>query len=148
MLVNALRTVRGGTLVAMIATVAVSGTAAPIPAERAKAEKELVAFGTKLHGAWHGDVGCQGTITFKADGTYQWIHRGPGGHRDTGAWALRGEVPQPVLILKCKTSQDDRAGTTVEVKLTLEGTGLAFQHANPPMTETFTRMKEKEPRTP
>jgi hypothetical protein len=147
MFVN-VRVVWGGALGALV-TVAVSGTAAPVPADRAKAEKELAAFGAKLHGTWRGDAGCQGNITLKADGTYAWTGRGPGGHRDTGTWVLRGEVPQPVLALKCKTSDnEDRAGTTVTVKLTLEGTSLAFKYADPPSEQTFTRMKEKEPRAP
>jgi hypothetical protein len=147
MRVNALRVVRGGALVAIISAVAVSGTAAPVPAERAKAEKELAALGTKLHGTWRGDAGCVGNVTFRADGTYEWTGRGPVGQRDAGTWALRSEGQTPVLILKCKTSSHKvHAGTTVEVRLALEGSSLAFQSADPQSSQTFTRLKE--PREP
>ena len=88
---------RFGLVCLLLAVLTATGFAAPVPAERAKAERELAALGTKLHGRWHGEGGCVGNLTFRADGTYEWTHRGPGGHTDTGAWAVRGEPMAPVL---------------------------------------------------
>ena len=63
----------------------------------------------KLQGEWIGSASCQGDVTLKADGTYSWIHYGPGDAtyqvevafasselvavvRDTGSWRdRRGE---------------------------------------------------------
>src|SRR5437870_4144046 len=89
----------------MLAALAATGPAAPVPAERAKAEKELAAVAAKLHGAWRGGA-CEGTITFRENGTYTWTGIGPGGHRHEGKWVLRGDPAQPVLAMECRKSFD------------------------------------------
>jgi hypothetical protein len=121
---------------------------APIPVERAKAEKELAAVAEKLRGTWDGRGGCVGRLALRPDGTYEWSGRGPGGTTDTGTWAMRWNGSIPTLILKC-TASDDRecANTTVEIKLgrtdensiTLEGPG-----AERPLR--FSRVKKESPR--
>jgi hypothetical protein len=102
----------------LVTAIAMSGVAAPVPAERTKAEKELAVFATKLHGTWEGNRGCQGRLILQADGTYEWKFRGPGGETDTGVWEMRGDPESPTLSLKCKTSDDpEREGKTVDVKI-------------------------------
>lgn len=139
---------RGSALLLGVAfAVSTFGWAAPVPAERAKAERELVAMGTKLHGTWIGGP-CEGHLTFRADGTYAWKHRGPAGFSEAGTWAIRGEPSAPVLIMKCKKStHEDRIGTTVEMKLNrVDETGCVFTY---PETSTPKRFESaKKPRVP
>jgi hypothetical protein len=140
MFLNALRVTAAGLLVACFAPIM---PAAPIPADRVKADKELAATAAKLHGAWLGDEGCVGRLTLRPDGTYEWRYRGPGGETDTGTWALRGDPAQPILALTCKTSDDpDRAGKTVEVKLVkLADRSFELKYANSDSPQRFARAK-------
>jgi len=89
------RTLAAGLLVALVA---VSGSTAPVPADRAKAEKELAAVAAKLHGSWRGGA-CEGTITFCENRTYSWTGIGPGGDCHEGTWTLRGDPTQPTLVI-------------------------------------------------
>ena len=140
MFVNA-RVVLAGLLVALVAA---AGSGAPVPAERLKAEKELAAVAAKLHGEWVGGP-CEGRLTFRPDGTYEWSGRGPGGDTDTGTWVLRGDTKAPVLVLKCKTSDDEeREGTTAELKL-LQVDDAAFAFKFPERAER-SRFERPEPR--
>jgi hypothetical protein len=111
----------------LLAALAATG-AAPVPAERRKLDRELAERGIRLHGSWIGGP-CQGRITFRADGTYEWTGRGPGGDTDTGTWAVRGTPSAPVLVLACKTSDDeDRTGTLLELRVThLGATGFTIE---------------------
>jgi|GEM_PF-6759786 len=133
-------------LVVVLATHAF-GPAAPVPAERVKAAHELAALGTKLHGSWVGGP-CEGQLTFRADGTYEWTHRGPAGFSESGTWAIRGEPSAPVLILKCKKStHEDRIGTTVEMKLNrVDETGFMFTCPEASTLKRFAPLiKRREP---
>jgi len=134
---------------ALVAMLAASGIAAPVPAERVKAAKELAALAAKFEGEWRGDAGCQGTLILQANGTYEWKFRGPGGDTDTGVWELRGDTQSPTLSLKCKTSDDpERKGKTVDVKVVRMTEGaLAFQYPEATEPMTFTR-DMKQPRQP
>ena len=140
MFVNARATLAG----LLVALFAAAGSGAPVPAERLKAEKELAALSAKLHGAWRGGA-CEGRLTFRADGTYEWSGRGPGGDTDTGTWALRGDAPAPTLVLKCKTSDDpERAGTTAELKsVQVDDAGFAFKYTESSAPRLFERPKKE-----
>jgi hypothetical protein len=140
MLVNTLRI----TLIGLLGVACtVTGLAAPVPAERAKAEQELAGLAAKLHGTWQGDAGCQGRITFRPDGTYEWRGRGPCGEIDNGTWGMRWSELSPTLILKCKTSVNPaRAGTTVEGKLVqLDDAAIAFAESAAAEPLRFSRKK-------
>ena len=139
MCVNSLRVTLTGLLFAALVT---GASGAPIPAERIKAQKELAALGTKLHGNWIAGP-CEGMLTFQADGTYSWVHRGPGGDAESGAWAVRGEPTALVLVLKCKTADDpDREGKSVELPLViLEDGGFTMKHPEAPKPMEFVRVK-------
>ena len=130
-----------------VAVFAASGIAAPVPAERVKAEKELAAFATKLHGTWEGNRGCQGRLILQADGTYEWKFRGPGGDTDTGVWEMRGDTQSPTLSLKCKTSDDpERKGKTVDVKVVrMTEMSLAFKSPESAPLEFTRAMKSPKP---
>jgi hypothetical protein len=105
----------------MLLAAAASAAGAPVPAERAKEEKRLAALAAGLHGSWVGGP-CEGRITFRRDGTYEWIFRGPGGDSEGGTWFLRPGTPHPKLVLKCKMADDrKREGGVVELKLTPAG---------------------------
>jgi hypothetical protein len=140
MFLNALRVVAAGLLVAGFAP---GGPAAPVPADRVKADKELATLSAKLHGAWLGDEGCVGRLTLRPDGTYEWRFRGPGGETDTGTWLLRGDPAQPTLALACKTSDDpDREGKTAEAKLAkLAERNFELKYANSSQPQRFSRAK-------
>jgi hypothetical protein len=113
----------------LVAALAAAGSAAPVPADRVKAEKERVALEAKLHGLW-GAGPCEGQLTFRPDGTYDWKFRGPDGVTDSGTWMVRPDPAAPALVLACqKSDESDRAGKTVELKLALGETGFGIQPA-------------------
>ena len=84
-----------------------------------------------LHGAWGGIGPCDGTLTFRPDGTYERRHYSPGGYRVGGTWVIRWDALPPTLVLTCETSDGPHlVGRTVAVKLVrLDGDALAYQHA-------------------
>lgn len=140
MLVNTPRVALTGLLSAALLANGLAG--APVPAERVKAQKELAALGTKLHGNWIAGP-CEGLLTFQTDGTYSWVHRGPGGEAESGAWALQGTPTVPVLVLKCKTADDrDREGKTAELPLVMqEDGGFTMNHPEASKPMEFVRVK-------
>jgi len=137
-LVNLLRVAFAGTLVA--ATV----SAAPVPAERAKAEKELAAVAAKLHGSWRGGP-CVGCLTFRANGTFEWTGIGPGGDSKTGNWFVRGEALAPILILKCVAADDEEEkGKATEYKLVqMDAASFAFKYPEREKPQVFERAEVK-----
>jgi len=77
----------------------------------------LVALETLLHGNWDG-LGCDGEMTFRADGTYEARHVGPSGWNSSGTWDVRWDALPPTLVLARKTSDaPGYSGTTLEVKI-------------------------------
>lgn len=101
---------------------------------------------TKLQGEWVGGGACQGDVTFKADGTYSWLHYGPGDATVVGTWSLRWDALPPTLVLTSTASNDkDYIGTTAEVKvLRLDGKTLVYEQ-NRHKVE-FTREAKREPK--
>ncbi len=77
----------------------------------------LVALERLLRGDWDGCGPCDGEITFRADGTYQWRYVGPAGDSRAGTWDVRWDALPPTLVLTCKTSEKGRVGKPFEVKL-------------------------------
>src|SRR5262249_18811893 len=65
-----------------------SGPTGVLPGRRPAGPPENGTAGllAKLHGFWNGGRDCQGDVTFKADGTYSWIHFGPGAATVAGKW--------------------------------------------------------------
>lgn len=127
---------------ALLAVLAGGGGAAPVPAERARAEKELAAVAAKLHGRWTGGP-CDGEIALRENGTYEWTGIGPGGESHEGTWALRGEPTAPVLTLTCKTADaKDREGRAEEFRLLrLDERGLAVKRPEAQKPMEFVRTK-------
>jgi hypothetical protein len=134
--------VLAGLVLAALALVGANVSAAPIPVERVKAQKELAAQATKLHGAWIAGP-CEGRLDFRADGTYEWTQRGPGGEAENGAWAVQGTPTALVLVLKCKTADDvTREGKTVELPLVMmENGGFTLKHPEVRKPMEFVRVK-------
>ena len=105
------------------------------PAAKALAIPPAVLFGDsealelKLQGMWSGPD-CAGEFIFRADGTYERLHVGPGGINSAGTWQLRWDALRPILTLSCKTSTDPGdAGRTLEVKvLQLNDGTFAFDY--------------------
>jgi hypothetical protein len=136
-------------LFALFAPGGATGIAAPVPAERTKATKELAALTAKCEGSWKGTVGCQGNLLLRANSTYEWEGRGPGGDTETGVWELRGNPQSLTLRLKCKTADDlDREGKIVDVEITrVDETRLRFW--SPESTEPLSFLRAmKPPRKP
>lgn len=89
---------------------------APVPAAKAQ-EKGPTAIERKLHGSWRSQSACGGTLTFRADGTYQHDGQGPGGDTSSGAWEVRWDALPPTLIITCKASTDPARAGAREAKL-------------------------------
>lgn len=132
------RSIMMGVLVAVFAPV---GASAPVPADRAKVEKELAAVATKLHGSWQGGP-CEGEVTFRADRTYEWTGIGPGGNRHEGTWTLRGDPARPTLVMACKKA-DELAleGKTTELAVVRVGEEFEFKRPDAAKPQTFERTK-------
>lgn len=115
----------------LLAVLATGATSAPVPADRAKADKEFAAVAAKVLGSWDGGP-CEGAITFRADRTYEWTGRGPDNESDTGVWTLRGDPAEPTLVMECKKSDSPaRAAKTTEVKVaSVDDERLLLQHPN------------------
>lgn len=144
MLVN-FRVLAAGVLAALVV---MNTTAAPVPADRVKAEKEMATVVAKLHGSWQGGP-CEGRMTFRRDRTYEWSGRGPGGESDKGVWILRGDATQPTLVMECKESDNpDRAGKSLEVSLIrVDDENLVLKYANEEQPRTYPRYVKGLPRT-
>jgi hypothetical protein len=78
---------------------------APVPPVKAP-EKGPSAIERKLHGSWRSESACGGTLTIKADGTYEHTGLGPGGDTCSGAWEMRWDALPPTLVLTCKEAAD------------------------------------------
>jgi hypothetical protein len=78
---------------------------APVPPVKAP-EKGPSAIERKLYGPWRSESACGGTLTIKADGTYEHTGQGPGGAVSTGVWELRWDALPPTLVLTCKSATD------------------------------------------
>lgn len=123
--------------------VAALALAAPVPPGAGK--DQAAALETKLHGEWRGGD-CQGTFTFKPDGTYELTRWSPGNYRLSGTWAVRWDALPPTLVLSCKASSEKGyVGTTWQVKvaeLSGEALSLAFDSAKEGKAATrYTRIK-------
>jgi hypothetical protein len=99
-----------------------------------------------LLGGWHGTASCQGDVTFRADGTYSWIHFGPGDATVAGSWAIRWDALPPTLVMTPTASTDkDYIVLKAEVKvLRLDDKSLVYEQ-NGHKVE-FTREPEGEPK--
>jgi len=140
--VTALRCVLAGSLLAALLTNGATGSAAPVPADRARAEKELQALKAKLCGSWRGGP-CEGCLTLRADGTYSWTEIGPGGDQHFGAWGLKGDPAQPTLVLKCAEADDkELEGKVIELKLLrVADAGIEFKEPGAEKPKNFSRVK-------
>ncbi len=86
---------------------------APVPPDAAKPP----GVEAKLHGDWEGGP-CQGTFTFRPDGTYQLRGWSPGNCTLGGTWAFRWDALPPTLVLTCKSSSDkEYVGKVWEAKV-------------------------------
>ncbi|VTR91896.1 unnamed protein product [Gemmata massiliana] len=135
-------TIRGTFAALFVVLCATPGAAAPVPAERAKAEKEQAAVAAKLQGEWLGGP-CDGRLTFRADGTYEWRGAGPVPNVSSGKWAIRGGAQSPVLVWKCAEADDEELiGKTVEMPLVrLDGAVLVLKCEGLPEPRHFERVK-------
>ena len=83
----------------------------------------------KMLGTWRGGP-CVGTLTLKADGTFERRGVSPSGNRLAGTWKMRWDALPPTLVLHCKESDDGGSvGKTTEVKVVqLDDKMLVYQH--------------------
>ena len=93
-----------GTTLKVLSVLLAAGALAPLPAWTGESSDELSALETKLHGDWVGHGPCAGEITFRANGTYEERHVGPGGYSGAGDWDIRWDALPPTLVLSPKTS--------------------------------------------
>jgi len=88
-----------------------------LPAPTTTPFSELGAMELNLIRRWAGPA-CGGELIFRADGTYEWRHRGPGGTNSAGRWKLRWDGLRPALTITCVTSDDAAdVGRTLELNL-------------------------------
>jgi hypothetical protein len=76
---------------------------APAPPEKPKIPFPLE---RKLHATWRSESACGGTVTLRADGTYEHRRQGPGGDTSSGRWEVRWDALPPTLVLTCEDSTD------------------------------------------
>ena len=97
----------------------------------------------KILGAWRGQTGCAGNLVFRADGTYEWKQRGPGGDDSAGTWKVRGDGLPATLVLTCKKSEFlEEVGKTIEVTLIrLDDESLAVKYASQTV-DRYARVKK------
>src|SRR5262245_49311239 len=70
-----------------------------------------------LQGEWKGGA-CQGTWTFRADGTFELKHYSPGNETLSGTWGVRWVAPPPTLGITIGTStRPDDVGSKWELKI-------------------------------
>jgi hypothetical protein len=100
-----------------------------LPTSPAMALKDLEALELRLQGKWAGPD-CGGEFIFRADGSYERLHVGPGGVNSAGTWRLRWDALRPSLVLSCRTSDESRdVGQTLEVRIVQVGdAALVFNH--------------------
>jgi hypothetical protein len=68
-------------------------------------------------GEWRGGA-CQGTWTFRADGTFQLTHYSPGNNTLSGTWGVRWTTPRPTLGITINQSDcSEQVGTKWELKV-------------------------------
>ena len=93
-------------------------------------------------------AGLPGDVTFNEDGTYSWVHYGPGDATVEGKWSIRWDALPPTLVMTATVSTDkDYIGVTAEVKvLQLDGKTLVYEQ-NGHKVE-FTREPRREPKNP
>jgi hypothetical protein len=133
------------TSLCLLLTVAALAADTADAAQANDAKKELRALEQKLLGAWKGQIGCDGRLLFRADGTYELTEYGPAPSDSAGTWKVRWDALPPTLALTCKTSElPDEIGKTTEVKLVkLDDKSLAIEYANPNGSPSghYTRVK-------
>jgi hypothetical protein len=103
--------------------------ATALPASTAMPLRDLEALELRLRGLWAGRA-CAGNFIFRADGTYERQHYGPGGTNSAGTWQMPWDALRPTLIMTCKTSGDPRdVGRALEVRLVeVSDVALVFNH--------------------
>lgn len=117
--------------VALVAGLALAaghpGTAAPVPAERVRAEqaerdvrlkteKELAVVAARLAGSWEC-LPCKGRLTLNPGGTYEWVDIADQGDlRHRGTWRLGGSADAPTLLMTCITARFPKDDTVPEVE--------------------------------
>ena len=70
-----------------------------------------------IRGEWMGGP-CQGTWTFRADGTFELTHHSPGSNTLSGTWGIRWATARPTLGMTINASDRiKRIGTKWELKI-------------------------------
>jgi hypothetical protein len=108
---------------------------------------DATALTKNLRGEWTSNLDCFGDITFDTDGTYSWLHYGPGDATVVGKWSVRWDALPPTLVLASTASNDkDYIGMTKEWKvLQLGGKRLVCQYPDGGKVE-FTREARPQPK--
>jgi hypothetical protein len=88
------------------------------PADGAVRPKETAGTVERaLRGEWRGGA-CQGTWTFRADGTFNLKHYSPGNDTLSGTWGIRWTTPRPTLGITFDASdRPEYVGTKWELKV-------------------------------
>ena len=68
----------------------------------------------KLQGKWYGTAPCQGDVAFDEDGTYSWVHYGPGDVTAVGNWSIRWDA-LPLTLVMVSTGATHKGRPTVRL---------------------------------
>jgi hypothetical protein len=84
-----------------------------------------------LPGVWRGTAPCDGSLTFRTDGTFERQHYSPGDYHLSGTWAVRRDGVPPVLVLTCNASDEptDVGGITEVVIVRVDADVLEYRWA-------------------
>jgi hypothetical protein len=113
------------------------------PTEAAVLPKESAGtLNWKLRGEWKGGA-CQGTWTFRADGTCELKHYSPGNNTLSGTWATRWTAkPATLGVTITKSDRPEDVGTKWELRIVqLDDETLTYQYTDGSRTR-FERVKK------
>jgi hypothetical protein len=138
------RAMAASTCKIVVAVLLISALAASaVPAPPAKPNKEISALEAMLHGEWKGK-GCDGQITFRADGTYERKRYGPVGVSCSGTFEVRWDSLPPTLVLSsCQRNGKALTSTTQEAKIVmLNDSAFSYQFTDNERAAAYERVNE------
>jgi hypothetical protein len=113
------------------------------PADAAVRPKESAAtMDRTLCGQWKGGA-CQGTWTFRADGTFELKHYSPGNDTLSGTWGVRWTAVPPTLgVTISASSRTEQVDTKWQLRIVqLDDEALTYEHPGGPKVR-FERVKK------
>lgn len=98
------------------------------PATSAEPGDGISDLEAKLHGEWKGLGPCDGVLTLKPDGTFDWKHYGPAGDHLRGKWEIQWKALPPTMVFHEENPPDDVERTKTRYVQRLNDDSLVLQY--------------------